>query len=280
MLGMQILDLAIVLLIGALGLRTRPTDLLLLFQDRGLGLRAFLALFLFMPACTLLAVWVLPVEAPIRASLLALSVAPLAPILSRARAQTSTKSDLMLGLQVFSALVALVAIPAMLALTETLFDYSTAYPVGTIAWFIIRQIGFPLVAGMGLAWLLGEHRDRVATWLERFGTVALLGGMLLVLFVVMPTVWDLSINGRLFSVVVFTALVLVTGQLFGGSDTGIRHGLVMAGAQRHPGVAFVIATTVLPAEKEPILVILVLFVLVGTLATIPFMLKRSGAGGS
>ncbi len=76
MLALQLLDIAIILLIAALGLRARPADVLLLIRAPRLGARALSALFVFAPACTLLLTLSMPMKPAIRASLLALSVAP------------------------------------------------------------------------------------------------------------------------------------------------------------------------------------------------------------
>ena len=272
--GLHLLNLAIVLLITALGLRTRPVDTLLMVRNPLLGARALIALFLFVPACTLLMTWLLPLEPAIRASLLALSVAPLCPILSKAATKANSDGDYMVGLQVFAAIVSMAAVPAMLALTERIFDFDTRYPLGAIAFVILKQIGIPLAVGMGLAKLLDGKRELVALWLDRVGTVVLITGMLMILAVVLPKVLFMTVNGRLLSVLVFTGFVLLAGRLFGGADKGTRDNLIMASTQRHPGISFVIATTVLPADEAPIIAVIVMFILVGTVATIPYMIKR------
>jgi hypothetical protein len=47
----------------------------------------------------------------------------------------------------------------------------------------------------------------------------------------------------------------------------------MAGAQRHPGIAYVIATVALTTEGDPIIAVIVMFVMFGTAATLPYTLK-------
>ena len=120
-LGLNILDVAIVLIITALGMSTQLSDILVMVRNPKIAARALLALFVFMPACALLLTWSLPLEPGIRASLLALSVAPLAPILSKATTQPDTEGDFMLGLQILSALAAIIAIPILMALSEIVF---------------------------------------------------------------------------------------------------------------------------------------------------------------
>ena len=134
--ALQILDVAIVLVIAALGMRTRPVDIMLIVQNPGVWGRALLSMFVFMPAITLLMTWSLPLEPAIRASLLALSVAPLCPILSKAKTLPETEGDFMLALQIFSAVAAILAVPIMLALVEQIFHFETRYPMGKIIWVI------------------------------------------------------------------------------------------------------------------------------------------------
>ena len=274
MYALSIIDVGVALLITALGLRTRAADTLLLFRVPALGLRAVLAMFVFVPACTLLMTWVLPLEPAIRASLLALAVAPMAPIAVGASTRATVSGDYILGLQVFAVVVSLAAVPVMLALAEHIFDFETAYPVGEIFITVLRQIGLPLAVGLGLAALLAGKRRRVGLWLERIGNITLMTGMVLILALVLPEVWVMAVNGRLLSVAGFTAIVVLGGRLLGGPDKATRNNLIMGSAQRHPGVAYLIATTALPGEKELVVVIIVLFVLVSTVATIPYLFKR------
>ena len=270
--GLAILDVAIVLIISALGLRTPPKDILHLFRKPVIIGRALLSMFVFMPACTLLMTWSLPLEPAIRGSLLALSVAPLAPILSGASTKAETEGNFMLALQIFSALATIVSVPIMLSLVEYIFNFETRYPMGEITWVITKQIVIPLTIGLSLSAFIGHKSERIAFWLDRIGTIALIIGMVMILSVVLPNVWGMMVNGRLLSVIAFTALVLFGGYLFGGSQKGIRDNIIMAGAQRHPGIAYVIATVALPAEEDHIIAVIVLFVLFGTIATLPYIL--------
>lgn len=274
MYALPIINVGVALVIAALGMRTRPADMLLLFRNPILGVRALLAMFVFVPACALLVAWSLPVEPAIRASLLALSVAPMAAILFRAETKANVDGDLMLALQIFTALVSIAAVPIMLALAERIFDFSTRYPMGEIVFVLMRAIGLPLAVGMGLAWLLGNKTQRVALWIDRIGSIILVTGMVIILAVLLPEVWAMTISGGLLSVVVLTAFMLLGGHLFGGADKGIRAALAISSAQRHPGIAYVIAVTALPAEEEPIIAIIVMWLLVSTVAIIPYLLKR------
>jgi BASS family bile acid:Na+ symporter len=215
-LALTILNVAIVLIIAALGLRTRPVDILLMVRNPMIGGRALLAMFVFMPACKLLMTWSLPLEPAIRASPLALSVAPLCPILSKAAIQPETEGDFMLALQVLSAVASIVAVPIMLALVERIFNFDTRYPIGEIIWVITKQIAIPLAIGLALSPFLGEKRKRVAFWLDRIGTITLIIGMVLILSFVLPNIWDMMVNGRLLSVIAFTGFVLLGSYLFGG----------------------------------------------------------------
>ena len=276
--GIPLVNAAIVLLLTALGLRTRPADLLLLFRNPLLGVRAFVAMFVFVPACTILMTWTLPLEPAIRASLLAMSVAPLCPIAVRAATNANTDGDFMLGLQVFSAVVSIAAVPAMLALAGRIFDFEPRYPIGDIAFFIMKQIGLPLAVGLGLAGLLGGKSKRVALWLERIGLIAMIIAMAIILYFLVPKVWSMTVNGRLLSVVAFAGFVLLGGHLFGGADKGVRDNLIMGSFQRHPAISLLIATTALPAEEATMIAVIVMFVLVGNLAVIPYMIQRKAPG--
>ena len=275
--GIPLLDASIMLLLTSLGLRTGPADVLLLFRKPMLGVRALLAMFVFVPACTFLMTWSLPLEPAIRASLLAMSVAPLCPIPLRAASNVNTDSDYLLGLQVFSAIVSIAAVPAMLALSGSIFGVESRYPIGDIALFIMRQIGLPLAVGMGLARLLGGKREFVALWLGRAGLIAMVTSMAIIIYFLVPRIWAMTFNGRLLSVLAFIGFVVLGGHLFGGADRGARDNLVMGSLQRHPAVSLLIATTVLPAEEAAMIAVIIMFVLAGNVAFIPYMIKRKDA---
>lgn len=274
--ALPIINLGVVLVITALGMRTRPADTLLLFRSPLLGLRTLLAMFVFVPACTLLLTWSLPLEPAIRASLLALAVSPMAAILFRAEIKPNVDGDYMVALQIFTAIVSIAAVPAMLALTERIFDFNTRFPIGEIIFVLLRAIGLPLLVGMGLNILLGDKGERFALWMERIGSITLMSGMALILVFILPKVWALTITEGLFSVIALTAFMLLGCHLFGGADKGTRIALTMGSAQRHPGIAYVIATTALPTEEELIIAVIVLWLLVSTVAIIPYMLMRNG----
>jgi len=275
--GIPLLDASIVLLLTSLGLRTGPADALLLFRKPMLGVRALLAMFVFVPACTFLMTWSLPLEPAIRASLLAMSVAPLCPIPLRAASNVNTDSDYLLGLQVFSAIVSIAAVPAMLALSGSIFGVESRYPIGDIAFFILRQIGLPLAVGMGLARLLGGKREFVALWLGRAGLIAMVISMAIIIYFLVPRIWAMTFNGRLLSVLAFIGFVVLGGHLFGGADRGARDNLVMGSLQRHPAVSLLIATAVLPAEEATMIAVIIMFVLASNVAFIPYMIKRKDA---
>ena len=164
------------------------------------------------------------------------------------------------------------AIPTMLAVAEWVFDFRTRYPLGEIAWIIMRQIGIPLAFGMLLARFLGERRSAgVAPWLSRVGDGLLILGMLMILSFVLPDIWGMMENGRLWSVAGFTGIAIAGGHIFGGSKKGVRDNLVMASVQRHPGISFVVATTVLPTSEETIVAVIAMFLLFSTVATLPYL---------
>jgi bile acid:Na+ symporter, BASS family len=273
--ALQILDISIALLFVSVGLRVRLADALLLLRNRELGLRSLLALYVFVPCCTFLVIWSFPLEPALRVSLLAMSVAPLCPVLVKAAIDPETEGDYLFALQIFAAVAAIVALPVMVAATEYMFDFPTQYPVGKVAWFILRQIGIPLAVGIVLSRLMGIWREKSALWLDRVGNTLLTAGVLMILYLVLPEVWGMMVNGRVLYIAAFTGIAITGGYLFGGPQKGIKDNLIMASVQRHPGITYVIATTILPGEEGPIFAAVVIFAIVGTIATIPYVVKSS-----
>ena len=54
---------------------------------------------------------------------------------------------------------------------------------------------------------------------------------------------------------------------FGGPDKGIRDNLIVGSVQRHPAISLLIAATVLPAEEATMIAVIVMFILLGNVAS-------------
>src|SRR6478736_5309321 len=77
----MVLGLSIMLIVFALGLQTRLRDWVGLFSQPALLLRSLLAMSLIMPVVAVLAVKLLGLEQPVSTALIALSLAPVPPLL-------------------------------------------------------------------------------------------------------------------------------------------------------------------------------------------------------
>jgi BASS family bile acid:Na+ symporter len=123
--------------------------------------------------------------------------------------------------------------------------------------------------------------QRTPTFAARASPLAGKAGVLLLAAAVVPALikmWPAMISligdGTLLAFIAVVAVGLVVGHLLGGPDSANRTVLALATATRHPGVALVIASRVFPGDKF-VAPALVLYLLVATIAAVPYVMWRS-----
>jgi BASS family bile acid:Na+ symporter len=79
---------------------------------------------------------------------------------------------------------------------------------------------------------------------------------------------------------VLAVIGLSVGHLFGGPRPGDRTTLALATASRHPAVALAIATSGAVKEPKPELGIILLYLIVATVVSLPYQRWRKPAAGS
>ena len=94
--------------------------------------------------------------------------------------------------------------------------------------------------------------------------------------------WDLTRtyigDGVVLMLAVVTLIGLAVGHLMGGPIPGDRTTLAIATAGRHPALALAIVTATV-VEKRPALAVILLYLVVSTIVTVPYQMwrKRSAA---
>jgi bile acid:Na+ symporter, BASS family len=103
----------IMLNVISIGVRAQHADALALVRQPALAARAMLAMFVLVPAFVLfLTVW-LDLPRPVAAVLLALSVAPMPPLISNKEVKAGGEASYAIGLQVLATAFSLLAVPIM-----------------------------------------------------------------------------------------------------------------------------------------------------------------------
>jgi bile acid:Na+ symporter, BASS family len=131
----------------------------------------------------------------------------------------------------------------------------------------------PLAAGIMVRHFAPRFAQRMARPVSLFAMVALLVGVLPIVFSAWPAAVSLIGDGTLAAIVVFVVAGLAAGHLLGGPDPDNRVVLALATATRHPGVAMAVAHAAAPGEKL-VLGAVLWYLIVGLLVSAAYLAWR------
>lgn len=272
--GPQILEIlittSVLLLVFALGAHATLADATSfvreVFRPPYWLLRALASMYVVVPV---VAVWiglVFDLERPIRIALLAMSIAPLPPILPGRQLRLGGSSSHVFGLLVAVSLSAIVQLPLMLELIGRLFGREVSFGPWQVARLIGMTILVPLTAGLLAQRFAPRWADLVAPWTSRLGTIVLLAVVAIVLFTLWPVMASLIGSGALLAMIALATAGIAAGHWIGGPDPSDRAILAIASAMRHPGIAIAVATANAP-EAPRLVAAILLYVMVSLAMT-------------
>ena len=228
------------LMVFCVGLHARPDDISYLLRRPGLLVRSLLAMNVVMPAVAVAIAFWLDVDHALKVALIALSVAPVPPILPGTQIKDGGRESYVVGLLVTAALVSIVFVPAVAALIGRLFGQEVHTAPSAIAWVVLTSLIAPLIAGV----VLGRLAPKVAALLARplalVATAVLVVAFLPVLLKIWPAIVASFGNFTFVTIVAFCAIGIGVGHVFGGPDKEDRTVLALATASRHPAVALAV----------------------------------------
>jgi bile acid:Na+ symporter, BASS family len=270
MLVMLALRTSIFLIVFSLGLRATRADLLYLVSRPGRLSRTLLAMAVVMPLVAVGLSLAFNLHPAVKTALVALSLAPVPPILPRKELKAGGHGSYVIGLLAAAALLSIVFIPVAEHFLRRLFDVGVDRPPTMVIGLVAVTVLVPLLAGT-LARRLGPAlAERLASPLNTFATILLVLTCLVLLLHSWKVGLPLIGNSNVLVIAVFVVIGLIVGHLLGGPEPENRVVLALSTASRHPGVAMAIASTMSPDEKLTIGAIL-LYLLVNTLISIPYV---------
>jgi BASS family bile acid:Na+ symporter len=264
----------IMLNVISIGVRARPADALALVLQPALAGRAMLAMFVLVPAFVLLLTVWLDLPRPVAAVLLALSVAPMPPLISNKEIGAGGEASYAIGLQVLATAFSLIAMPIMLAVSGMIFGKYLPFDPTAMVMVLALTVAVPMAIGMAVGHFLPNVIPVVASWGSRIGWIGIgLGAGALVL-----ARWgDIAARvggGTLIVCIVIVAFALLVGQWLGGPVPGNRSALAITCAARHPGVAISVVSGLFPEDSAAILGMTGLFFLTSFAMTVVYLRWR------
>jgi bile acid:Na+ symporter, BASS family len=261
---------SILLLVFALGAHATLADatsfIRRVFRRPYWLLRALVVMYVVVPP---VAVWMglaFDLARPVRVGLLAISIAPIPPILPGKQLKLGGSPAHVFGLLVAVSLSAIVQLPLMVGVIGWVFGKEASFGPWQVARLISVTILVPLMAGLMAQRLAPRWADLVAPWTSRLGTVLLFVVVAIVLVKTWPVMVSLMGGGALLAMIVTAATGIVAGHWLGGPDPSDRALLAVASAMRHPGIAIAVATANVPEEPRLVAAIL-LYVIVALVLT-------------
>jgi BASS family bile acid:Na+ symporter len=260
----------IFLIVFSLGLRATRADLLYVVSRPGRLLRSLLAMGVVMPLVATGLSLGFDLHPAVKTGLIALSLAPVPPILPRKELQAGGHGSYVIGLLVAAALLAIVYIPLAEHFLRLLFGVGTDRPPTMIAWLVAITVLLPVAAGIVVRRLAPALAERLASPQNTVATNLLALVCVLLLLHSWRAALALVGDGHVLALAVFVAIGLFVGHRLGGPEPENRIVLALSTASRHPGVALAIASTTSPEEKLVIGAVL-LYLIVNTILSIPYV---------
>jgi BASS family bile acid:Na+ symporter len=261
---------SIFLIVFSLGLRATRADLLYLLSRPHRFFRSLLAMAVVMPLVAVGLSLSFNLHPAVKAALVALSLAPVPPILPRKEFKAGGHGSYVIGLLAAAALLSIVYIPLAEHVLRRLFDVGVDRPPTMVISLVAVTVLAPLLAGTFVRYLAPALAERLAGPLNTFATILLVLTCLVLLLHSWKVGLPLIGNGHVLVIAVFVAVGLLVGHLLGGPEPETRVVLALSTASRHPGVAMAIASAAAPDQKLLIGAIL-LYLVVNTLISIPYV---------
>jgi bile acid:Na+ symporter, BASS family len=270
-----ILQASIMLTVLGLGLTASFQDASFLFERRKLLGRAALSMMLVMPAVAIFIATTIALPFEVKVALVALSLSPVPPIIQKKQITAGGRETYAVGLLVAMSLLAIVLVPLWVIVLDQAFDRQAAIGPLKIAKIMLMTVLAPLIVGL----LIRRWRpssERAAGPVMAVGGIFLVVGCAFLVYGLWPTIRSFLGNGVLLMLIVLAVIGLAVGHLLGGPRPGDRTSLALATSSRHPAVALAIATSGVVSEPKPELAIILLYLLVATVVSLPYQRWRKG----
>ncbi|MBC6981341.1 bile acid:sodium symporter [Caulobacter sp. 17J80-11] len=246
----------------AMGLQADRGELTWLLRQPGLLARSLVSMILIAPVLATGAALVFRLTHMAEVMLVALSLAPVPPLLPRKQKKAEGREAYALSLLVCAAVASIVSIPIWVEVVERVAGVPLRMTAAAVAKIVLVTVLAPLAVGALVRVLAPRFAAELARPLSTLALAALALGLLAVLAKAWPAIMAQVGDGTLLAIVAFVALSLAVGWALGGPEPSDRTVLALSTATRHPGVALAIVSANYPGEKGAAATLL-LFLLVG-----------------
>jgi bile acid:Na+ symporter, BASS family len=255
------------------GLAARPFTMRMLLQRPSLLLRSLFAMNVVMPLIAVMMAKTFELERAVLIGLVALSVAPVPPLLPRKELAAGGASFYVIGLTAIAALVSIVVVPGSIELIGALFGRRVSISSAVVAKAVLMSVLLPLVAGFIVRWFSPSLASNILRPVSILGTGMLGLAFLPILLHLAPAMAGLVGAFSFVAIVAFSLTGLFVGHALGGPHEEDRTVLALSTSSRHPGVALAIVHLNAPDSPGAVAAIL-LALIVGAFVSVPYVRWR------
>jgi len=270
-----LIKLSVGAMILAVGMGATFADVAYLWRRPALLLRSVLAMYVLVPLAAFVLAELLPLAPGVRVALLVIAVSAGAPLLPR-RLRFGG-SPYVFSLVVTSSLLAIVLVPAWLALLSRHFGVATDVGTADVAAVLARAFLLPLaigiLLGMALRRMVPAGTERIADIVFALAAVVLAVATLILI----ADQWQVFMEVRGPGIVALLALMVISvaiGHALGGPNPDDRTALAIACCTRHIGVVVILAATF---RGPRAVVLLAVYLVAASVVSIPYLRWRRRA---
>lgn len=271
-----LINISIVLIVFALGLKTERGDALYLLSRPLLLLRSIVSMNVIMVGVAVAMAAALDLPFTVELALVALAISPVPPILPGKQRKAGGSASYAISLLAVASFAAIALAPIAVDLTSAIFGRTATLPTAAVTKVVLVSVIAPLLAGIAIRFLLPDIGARFAGSVSTTGTVLLVIAVLPVLISATAAIWPMIGNGVLLALIAFSLIGLAVGHLLGGRLPENRTVLALATSTRHPGIAMAIVTLNFPDEKATLAIVLYHLV-IGAIVSLPYVKWRRAA---
>jgi BASS family bile acid:Na+ symporter len=257
----------------AAGLTVRRADAAYLLRHPRRFARAFFAINVAMPFCTLWFTDVFSLEPSVELALIVLAMSPLPAAIPSALRRGDATASFGARLIAAESLIAVATIPLSFVILRALFGAPFTIPEVDLIWIVASRVTVPLAVGAAAAAVWPRVGARIANASSDIAVVLLALALVPEAFLVWSSMLPLAEDGTVIAILALAAIGLFLGYTLGGPSSVDRAVLAAGNSWRHPGLALTIAS-VAYHDNTRAAASLLLSVVVGTLAIRPFAWRR------
>jgi BASS family bile acid:Na+ symporter len=234
-----LLDLFVVAVMFAIGLRVSRGDLVSTLRNRRLVLRSLLANCLIVPALGFLLVTLFPMEPDLKLGFLLLAAIPGTPVALQFTRTATGRLALAAGMTFLLTLVSLAITPLVLEVMPRAAAHHPR-PLLSLLETLVLYLALPLWAGLMLSRRAPAFTSRLVTPLNVLASVAFLALMWETRHFRRQAMKSMSVN-PLVAIVLLIVLAMVVGWYLGGPDRESRRVLATSTSMRSVVICFYVA---------------------------------------